>query len=92
MQTNKFALISTVWDAFIENSQNCYVPGQNIIVVEKLFPTKARCRFTQYMPNKPDKFGINFWIACESRDEYICYKWISLFGQGRNKTVENAFE
>ena len=23
LKTNKFALVSTVWDAFIENSQNC---------------------------------------------------------------------
>uniref|UniRef100_T1HRF4 Uncharacterized protein n=1 Tax=Rhodnius prolixus TaxID=13249 RepID=T1HRF4_RHOPR len=28
-----------------------------------LFPTKSRCRFTRYMPNKPDKFGIKSWLA-----------------------------
>ena len=38
---------------------------------EQLFPTKARCRFTQFMPNKPDKFGIKFWIAVDLEFKYI---------------------
>jgi hypothetical protein len=30
-----------------------------LCTIEEANPTKARCRFTQYMPNKPDKFGIS---------------------------------
>lgn len=71
LQTDKFALISKVWNAFIENSQNCYKPGANITVDEQLFATKSRCRFTQYMPNKPDKFGIKFWLASDVESKYI---------------------
>ena len=64
-------MISHVWDSFIKNSQNCYVPGQNITVDEQLFPTKARCKFTQYMPNKPNKFGIKFWLASDVNSKYV---------------------
>lgn len=71
LQTDKFALISNVWYSFIKNSQNCYVPGQNISIDEQLFPSKARCRFTQYMPNKPDKFGIKFWLASDLQSKFI---------------------
>ena len=71
LQTNKFALISAVWDKFVENCIVCYKPGENITVDEQLFPTKARCRFTQYMANKPDKFGIKFWIAVDLESKYI---------------------
>ena len=53
-------MIPEVWDRFMGNNKNCYKPGANITVNEQLFPTKARCRFTQYIPNKPDKFGIQF--------------------------------
>ncbi|XP_012342029.1 LOW QUALITY PROTEIN: uncharacterized protein LOC105735448 [Apis florea] len=60
LQNDKFALISEVWYKFIENSQNCYKPGGYLVIDEQLFSTKARCRFTQYMLNKPDKFGIKF--------------------------------
>lgn len=71
LQTNKFALVSEIWDKFIENSQACYQPGQNITVDEQLFPSKARCRFTQYMPNKPNKFGIKFWLASDVSSKYV---------------------
>lgn len=71
LQTDKFALISTVWNKFIENCQNCYKPSENITVDEQLFPTKARCRFTQYMPNKPSKFSIKFWLASDVKSKYI---------------------
>ncbi|KAK2574897.1 hypothetical protein KPH14_012617, partial [Odynerus spinipes] len=71
LKTDKFALISGVWNKFIENSQNCYKPGAKVTVDEQLFPTKERCRFTQYMPNKPDKFGIKSWLASEVDSKYI---------------------
>ena len=71
LKNDKFALISSVWDKFIENSQNCYKPGANITIDELLFPTKARCRFTQYLPNKPGKFGIRFWLASDIQIKYV---------------------
>ena len=71
LQTDKFALISETWNRFVSNSQACYKPQQNITVDEQLFPTKARCRYTQYMPNKPHKFGIKFWLAVDVQSKYI---------------------
>ena len=71
LQTNKFAMISAVWDKFVENCIVCYKPGKNITVDEQLFSIKVRCRFTQYMANKPDKFGIKFWIAVDLESKYI---------------------
>ncbi|CAK9832670.1 PiggyBac transposable element-derived protein 4 [Anthophora retusa] len=71
LQTDKFALVSEVWKKFIENSQMCYKPGATITVDEQLFPTKTRCRFTQYMPNKPNKFGIKFWLASDVKSKYV---------------------
>jgi len=71
LQNDKFALISEVWYKFIENSQNCYKLGAYLSIDEQLFPTKARCRFTQYIPNKPDKCGIKFWLASDVSSKYI---------------------
>ena len=71
LQTDEFALTSNVWDKFIENCIVCYKPGENITVEKQLFPTKARCRFTKYMANKPDKFGIKFWLAADVESKYI---------------------
>lgn len=44
LKSDKFALVSAVWDRFIENSMNCYKPGPNITIDEQLLSTKARCR------------------------------------------------
>lgn len=71
LPNDKFALISEVWTTFIENCQLCYKAGENIAIDEQLFPTKTRCRFLQYMPNKPDKFGIKFWLAVDVKTKYL---------------------
>ena len=39
---------------------------------EQLFPCKTRCPFTQYMANKPDKFGIKFWLLADAQSKYLC--------------------
>ncbi len=49
----------------------CYKPGANTTIDEQLFPTKARCRFIQYMENKPDKFDIKFWLAADVQSKYM---------------------
>ncbi|XP_055388036.1 piggyBac transposable element-derived protein 4-like, partial [Condylostylus longicornis] len=71
LQVDKFALVSETWNAFMNNSQNCYKPGSSLTIDEQLFPTKARCRFTQYMPNKPSKFGIKFWLVTDAENRYV---------------------
>ena len=65
LQTDKFALVLDVRNMFVDNCISCYKPGANITIDEQLFPTKARCRFTQYMPKKPNKFVIKFWLAVD---------------------------
>ncbi|XP_035272145.1 piggyBac transposable element-derived protein 4-like [Anguilla anguilla] len=71
LEKDKFAIISEIWSKFVSNSTACYTPGENITVDEQLFPTKARCRFTQYIATKPDKFGIKFWIAADVETKYM---------------------
>nr|XP_040583521.1 uncharacterized protein LOC121132194 [Lepeophtheirus salmonis] len=48
LKNDNFALISMVWDRFVENCKSSYRPGENITIDEQLFPTKARYPFTQY--------------------------------------------
>ncbi|CAF0776896.1 unnamed protein product [Brachionus calyciflorus] len=60
--SDKFCMIRELWNKFIENSQACYRPNQHLTVDEQLLPSKNRCSFIQYMPNKPDKFGIKSWV------------------------------
>jgi len=69
IKDDKFCIMSRVL-----YSQKAYIPEVSLTVDEQLFPTKARCRFTQFMPNKPDKFGIKFWILAELNSKYCLNK------------------
>ncbi|XP_071746951.1 piggyBac transposable element-derived protein 4-like [Lepeophtheirus salmonis] len=71
LQNDKFALISMVWDRFVENCKLSNRPGENITIDEQLFLTKARYPFTQYMAKKPDKFDIKFWLAVDATSKYL---------------------
>ncbi|GFX00747.1 piggyBac transposable element-derived 4-like protein [Trichonephila clavipes] len=48
-----------------------YAQGPYLTIDERLFPSKARCCFTQCMPSKPDKFGIKFWLAADVDSKYV---------------------
>lgn len=70
-ETDKFCMARQIWDKFIENSQACFRPGLHLTVDEQLLPSKNRCSFIQYMPNKPDKFGIKTWMLVDVETKYI---------------------
>lgn len=47
-----------------------YVPRQELSVDEQMVGTKCRISFIQYMPKKPEKFGLKIWSLCEARTGY----------------------
>ena len=71
-ETDKFCLITVVWNCFIENCKKCYVPNCDLTIHEQLFLCKNRCPFIKYMANKPDKFGIKFWLFADAQSKYLC--------------------
>lgn len=71
IKTDKFALISDIWNSFFDNCQKCYAPEGEVTVDEQLYATKVRCPFQQYVANKPDKFGIKFWLCSEVNSKYL---------------------
>ena len=50
----------------------CFKPNKHFTIDEQLLPCKSRCSFIQYMPKKPDKFGIKFWILADVETKYVC--------------------
>ena len=79
LEKDKFCLASSLWNLFIENCQKAFRPNYNITVDEQLLLCKARCKFTQYMANKPDKFGIKFWMAVDVETNYLMLKHTPYF-------------
>ena len=83
LEEDKFCLAFCLWNPFIENCQKAYNPNMNITIDEQLLPCRARCKFIQYMPNEPDKFGVKFCMAVDVESKYL-YGLTNFFILGRN--------
>ena len=62
---DKFAPIRDVFTTFISLRKSKYTCDLSLTVDEQLMPLKSRCSFIIFMPNKPDKYGIKFWILLD---------------------------
>lgn len=69
---DKFAAIRELWDKWVEILPNLFNPEAYVTVDEQLIAFRGKCPFRQYMPSKPAKYGIKFWILC---DTDTCYVW-----------------
>lgn len=63
MSRDRFKTLNT-------NLKTNYYPDENITVDEQLFPFRGRTQFTQYIPSKPAKYGINVFWLCNSLNGY----------------------
>ena len=59
-----FAPIRDVWEKFLSTLKKHYNSGPFVTVDEQLIPWRGRCCFLEYLPSKPDKYGLKvFWCA-----------------------------
>jgi hypothetical protein len=60
---DKFAPLRSIWESVNNNLKKHFMPGTSVTVDEQLVGYKGRCPFKQYIPSKPDKYGMKiFWI------------------------------
>lgn len=78
-KNDPFVHIRDIFEIFTENFLVHYSPHCNITVDEQLIPSKNRCKFIQYMSNKPDKFGIKLWISIDCKS-YYCFNQFPYVG------------
>lgn len=69
-EKDPFAPIRELFDSFNTNLHREYAPSQNLTVDEQLVPWRGRVCFLQYLPSKPDKYGIKFFWICDSHTFY----------------------
>ena len=58
--------IRPVLNNVLDKAKNTYEPSKNISVDKGMIAFKGRLAFRQYMPVKPTKYGIEFWMAADS--------------------------
>lgn len=67
---DKLAPIRNIWDMVNHNLGKYYMPSEYLVGDEQLMPCRSRCCFIQYLPSKPEKYGIQIWWLCDSKNAY----------------------
>ncbi|KAL0893983.1 hypothetical protein ABMA27_014057 [Loxostege sticticalis] len=68
---DRAALISEIFNMFINNCQKSYSCSEYITIDEMLCPFRGRCLFRVYMKSKPAKYGIKILCLCDSKTHYL---------------------
>jgi hypothetical protein len=87
---DKLAAVRLLIDNFVENSQKCYMPGESVTIDEQLYPYRGRCKFVQYMPSKPSKYGLKFWAVCDSQN-YYCWNLRFYMGKEDDRDMQVSY-
>lgn len=69
--TDKFAPIRDIWNKWSELLPVYHNCGENVTIDEQLLAFHGRCSFRQYMPSKPAKYGIKFWVLVDTDSSYV---------------------
>ncbi|KAF2899593.1 hypothetical protein ILUMI_06582 [Ignelater luminosus] len=73
MGRNRFKKILRYLRFDMENNRSDRLKtDKSALVTRSVLPSKARCNFTQFMANKPDKLGIKFWTLADEKSKYMC--------------------
>lgn len=72
LASDKFAHVRDFWDSFVSNCRHCYIPSSFLTIDEQLLGYRGRCGFRQYIPSKPDRYGIKLWLCTDSETFYTC--------------------
>ncbi len=70
-KSDRLAPIRHIFDSFVKQLPKNFIPGENVTVDEQLVPFRGRCSFVQYMPKKPAKYCLKFWVLSDVDTRYV---------------------
>ena len=82
---DKFAPIREAFEKFSSLCRSKFVCDYSLTIDEQLMPCKSRCSFVTYMPNKPDKYEIKFWVLVDVKSKYVSNIFPSLGAQEKEQ-------
>ncbi|KAJ8967606.1 hypothetical protein NQ314_002724, partial [Rhamnusium bicolor] len=69
---DNLALIREIFDAFVAHCKEAYSPEFYFTIDRMLEAFRGRCRFGQYIANKPAKYGIKMYALVDARTSFTC--------------------
>jgi len=68
---DKLKPIMECFDLWVNTLRGVNVPGSMLTLDEELVTFRGRCPFKQYIPSKPGRNGLKFWILSDSKSSYF---------------------
>ena len=81
---DKLALFSEILKIFRENCRKNDELSAYVTIDEILRGFRGKCGFKQFMPNKPSKYGLKFFILADAKTSY-CFDAIFYTGKAANQ-------
>lgn len=78
LETDTFPMFSDILNKGIKICAISFKTGEDLDMDEQLFSSKFKFKLIQNMPNKPDRFGINFWMLVDVGLKFICNVFLYL--------------
>ena len=78
---SKLKKIWEVYQALQRNFRQTYIPERDVSVDESLMLYKGALSWIQYIATKRSRFGVKFFMVCESKSGYI---WDSVLYTGKD--------
>ena len=66
-ETNKLEAIRYILDKYLQNCKNAYCFSEFLTINKMLVPFRGRCSFIQYIPSKPEKYGVKIFALCDAK-------------------------
>ena len=82
LREDHLAAFRHIWELFLVNCREKFALNDCVTIDEQLLPFRRRCRFIQYMPTMPAKYGIKIFWMCDSRVPYANDGIIYMYWEG----------
>ena len=89
LETDHMTAFRYVWECFLDNCRRRFIPSDCVTIDEQLAPFRGRCRFLQYMPSKPAKYGLKIFWMCDAKVPYAMdQRWAIIFSRGHMRNLD----
>ena len=67
---DNFCHVRESFEHIVGNFQKNFTPSEQMTIDEQLLPFRGRCRFKQYTPSKPARYGIKTFALVDAKSYY----------------------
>ncbi|KMQ96734.1 piggybac transposable element-derived protein 4-like protein, partial [Lasius niger] len=72
LKVDKLAPVRNIWNMFVENCKNSYLPSESLAVGDRLKNFRGKCSFVQHDSNKLARCGLKIISLVDAKTSFTC--------------------